>query len=129
MRCDDAPHERAGAERREEVADDLGIGPIAAEDEHGQRGNETLCHEVHHGRSTKSRPEQLVVDQVPNAGEETARRIILGDALPGADEDEDDEEREDVGRRIDQEHFRRADPRDQQAAEVCRVVRRAASAA
>ena len=97
----------------EEEADDRRVGVEAAHDEDGQHCDQTLRSEIDERNRGHHRAKQLVVEDVAEAGEETTRRLVGRRALARAHEHEDDEERKDVRRCVDQEHLRRADPRNQ----------------
>ena len=109
--------QRADAEGAEEEAEHVRVRVVADVREPLDADDQPLRDEVDHAGRDHDRPEERVAHEELDAGEDAARRGRWLDALAGAHDERDRQEREDVRERVDHEDGRRARRRDQDAGE------------
>ena len=109
--------QRADAKPAEEEAGDMRVVVVVEVRERLHADDRSLRDEVDRAGGEEQRPEQRVVREESQPGEEALRLGRLLDAAAGANHGEDREEREDVRSGVDDEHGRSARRRDQYAGE------------
>ena len=109
-----APTSAAAADRAEEPAQDPRVRVVARHDQHRQRGEEEHPADVDHRERRRPEPQELVARDEPNAVEHPGGRPV-GYDLRQPHERRDEQERREVGRRVDVQDVRGADQADQDA--------------